>query len=70
MATTVASALTPSTAGDAEDLGHEHDAFNPSLDRELNLKDESVFHLIQRVRSEILTVIDTTLSYDQVSCCL
>ena len=65
MATTVATAYTH-RPGDTEDLGHEHDAFSPLPPRELNLADDCVFHLLQRVRSEILSVIDTTLSYDQL----
>ncbi|ORY79327.1 hypothetical protein BCR35DRAFT_321483 [Leucosporidium creatinivorum] len=52
---------------DFEDFGHEHDTFDPLLGRDLStLHQEPVFPLIQRVRSEVVEVIDTTLSYDQL----
>lgn len=71
--TTMASTAAASTyasnnaQADYEDFGHEHDAFDPLLGRDLStLHHEPVFPLIQRVRSEVVEVIDTTLSYDQL----
>lgn len=71
--TTMASTAAASTyasnnaQADFEDFGHEHDTFDPLLGRDLStLHQEPVFPLIQRVRSEVVEVIDTTLSYDQL----
>ena len=46
---------------------HHNDVFDPLLGRAYSaMASEPVFPLIQRVRSEVSGVIDTTLAYEQL----